>query len=108
MSRFLDFTTRSRTSPRLESWVPNLQQLEGESSSIVLVDNASTDSTPDFMSQMAIFEEISLECRYRHQSSVSGWMGFVATQPRPLDDFSWVTTFHQDDIYMTSHPEGPF
>lgn len=89
---------------RLESWIPNLQQLEGERASIVLVDNASTDSTPDFMSDMAArLRELHWNVvTATNPINLGGW-GSLQLNLDLLSDFSWVTTFHQDDIYEASH-----
>ena len=89
---------------RLRSWIPNLQRVEGEQPCIILVDNASTDSTPDFVSEMtARLRELQWNVvTATNPINLGGW-GSLQLNLDLLSDFSWVTTFHQDDIYELSH-----
>lgn len=89
---------------RLESWIPHLKHLEGEKPSIVLVDNASTDSTPDFMTYMTDrLRELQWNVvAATNPINLGGW-GSLQLNLDLLSDFSWVTTFHQDDIYEAGH-----
>lgn len=95
---FLSLNNASRFKADIENWLP---RLDISGTHLIVVDNASTDDTVSWIGEVLskVRGQVSF---YQNQLDFGGY-GSLTNNLGNFADAVWVTTLHQDDIYLESH-----
>ena len=95
---FLGVNNAARFFASIENWLPRMS-LGG--AALVVADNASSDSTPEFF--RTLLSKLPVPSALIRNERNFGGYGNLATNLSLLKNAEWITTLHQDDVYYPAH-----